>query len=198
MSSSIRLFDNISKIYGLFFNFQVAYYTKILGRVKTEFDITDYDTVLDVGCGTGALSHILDDNGLKVTGVDTSQGMLNQANKKLKNKDIELIRIVPGEKLPFPDNSFDIAISTYVAHGLKPKDRIEFYKEMKRVSKEYIVLHDYNETRGLLTTIIEWLEKGDYFNFIKVAKDELGEIFEEFSVVDVDTRAAWYICKSNK
>jgi len=53
----------------------------------------------------------------------------------------------------------------------------------------------YYGKRGLLTTIIEWLERGDYFNFIKVAKDELDSVFLDVEVIDVDTRAAWYICK---
>lgn len=142
-----------------------------------------------------ALSKLLFDKGLKVTGVDPSKGMLAQANKRLKNSDIKLIKITSGEKLPFPDNSFDIVISSYVAHGLNPRDRIKLYEEMKRVSKKYVILHDYNEKRGILTTIIEWLERGDYFNFIKVAKDELDSVFFDVKVIDVDTRAAWYICR---
>lgn len=195
MSSSTKLFNSISNIYGAFFNFQVGYYSNIIDRIRPTFDITHYESILDVGCGTGALSKLLFDKGLKVTGVDPSKGMLAQANKRLKNSDIKLIKITSGEKLPFPDNSFDIVISSYVAHGLNPRDRIKLYEEMKRVSKKYVILHDYNEKRGILTTIIEWLERGDYFNFIKVAKDELDSVFFDVKVIDVDTRAAWYICR---
>lgn len=196
MSSSINLFNNISIIYGMFFDIQVSYYKKIIDRINPEFDMTKYNSVLDVGCGTGALSNVLYDKGLSVTGVDPSEGMLKQAQKRRRDKDIKLIKIIPGKKLPFPDNSFDIAISSYVAHGFKSEERIKFYKEMKRVAKEYVILHDYNDTRNIITTIIEWLENGDYFNFIKVAKGELEDIFQDVNVVDVDTRAAWYICKS--
>ncbi len=181
----------------MFFDIQVSYYKKIIDRINPEFDMTKYNFVLDLGCGTGALSNVLYDKGLSVTGVDPSEGMLKQAQKRRRDKDIKLIKIIPGKKLPFPDNSFDIAISSYVAHGFKSEERIKFYKEMKRVTKEYVILHDYNDTRNIITTIIEWLENGDYFNFIKVAKDELEDIFQDVNVVDVDTRAAWYICKSS-
>ncbi len=195
MSSNTRLFDSISSVYGMFFNFQVDYFSIIIDRISGEFDISKYESVLDVGCGTGALSNVLSQVGLRVTGIDPSSRMLRQARKRAENKDIEFLQITAEEKLPFPDRSFDIVISSYVAHGLEPQDRMNLYKEMKRVAKEYVILHDYNKNRALLTTIIEWLEGGDYFNFIKVAKDELFDIFDEVKVIDVDTRAAWYICK---
>lgn len=195
MSSNTKLFNKISSIYGRFFNFQVNYYSLIIDRISGDFDISKYESALDVGCGTGALSNVLSHLGLRVTGLDPSSGMLRQARKRVENKDIEFLEIIPGEKLPFQDRSFDIVISSYVAHGLKAQDRINLYKEMQRVSKEYVILHDYNKKRGLLTTIVEWLEGGDYFNFIKVARDELFDIFDEVKVIDVDTRAAWYICR---
>jgi len=195
MSSNPKLFNKVSGLYGWFFKFQVGYYNKILDRIRHDFDISTFKSVIDVGCGTGAYCKVLSDHGLKVTGVDPSEGMLNQARNRLDNSDIELIQIIPGERLPFPDKSFDIAITSYVAHGLKPKERIKFYLELKRIAKEYVIVHDYNKNRAIHTTIIEYLEKGDYLNFINVAKDELEDIFGELKVIDVDTRASWYICK---
>ena len=159
-------------------------------------DISRYETILDVGCGTGALCKVLSEKGLDVTGIDPSIGMLNQARLRLKYSGIDLIHIVPGERLPFQDNSFDVVITSYVAHGLKPGERINLYNEMKRVAKELVIVHDYNENRALLTSIIEWMENGDYFNFIKIAKGEMQSIFKEVKIVDVDTRAAWYICRT--
>lgn len=194
MSNSSRLFTYISPLYGKFFNFQVNYYKKIINKIRPNLDISKYQTILDVGCGTGALSKVLSEKDLDVTGIDPSIGMLNQARQRLKYSGIDLIHTVPGERLPFEDKSFDIVITSYVAHGLKPGERINLYNEMKRVAKELVIIHDYNENRALLTTIIEWMENGDYFNFIKIAKGELESIFKEVKIVDVDTRAAWYIC----
>lgn len=188
------LFDIIAPIYGLFFNFQLKYFTRIQNKVSEELDISKYDNILDIGCGTGALPKTLYHKGLKVTGVDVSNGMLKQAKKKLKGLPIELLKIKPGEKLPFEDKSFDVVITSYVAHGLEGKERIELYEEMKRIAREIVIIHDYNDKRAILTTIVEWLERGDYFNFIKVAKEEMMEVFGKIKEINVDTRASWYIC----
>ncbi len=192
------IFNIIAPIYALFFNFQVNYYEKTLLKVKDEIDITQYKTVLDIGCGTGALCYVLYRNGLKVTGVDVAEKMVEKSREKLKGKDIKVIKIDPEEDLPFEDNSFDIVISSYVAHGLKPDQRISLYKEAGRVAKDKVIFHDYNQNRALLTTIIEWLERGDYFNFIKMAEVEMKEHFKTVKVLDVYKRAAWYILEPYK
>ena len=194
----MSLFDSIAPIYALFFNFQVNYFNKIQARAKSEIELKQYDSILDIGCGTGALCKTLYDKGLKVTGVDPSKAMIDQAHKKLKDTNVDLSKILAGARLPFKDDSFDIAITSYVAHGLEADERIELYKEMRRVSKDIVIIHDYNKERALLTTIIEWLERGDYFNFIKIAKDEMKEVFGKIVEINVDTRASWYICYCSK
>lgn len=193
-----KIFDLIAPIYGMFFNFQVKYYKKIIDRVKKEIDIEDYKTVLDLGCGTGALCYTLYEKGLKVTGVDISEKMVEKSREKLKDTEIEIYKVDPQKPFPFEDHSFDIVISSYVAHGLKKDMRIKLYKEASRLAKDKVIIHDYNSNRALLTTVIEWLERGDYFNFIKLAEKEMKEIFEEVKVIDVDKRAAWYILKPYK
>jgi hypothetical protein len=52
-----------------------------------------------------------------------------------------------------------------------------------------------------LTSLIEWLERGDYFRFILVAQKEMKNCvqdmklcFSSVRVIDVDKRAAWYVC----
>lgn len=68
------------------------------------------------------------------------------------------------------------------------------YAEMSRVTKSKVIIYDYNQNRSLATSFMEWLEGGDYFNFIKDPRSELEQCFSDVEVVDVDVRAAWYIC----
>ncbi len=191
--SHTKIFNIIAPIYAKFYDFQVKYYDNTLIKVKDEIDIKEYKTVLDIGCGTGALCYVLYKNGLKVTGVDVAEKMVEKSRGKLRDTSVKILKINPEDELPFKDNSFDIVISSYVAHGLKPDQRIALYKEAGRVAKEKVIFHDYNQNRAILTTIIEWLERGDYFNFIKMAETEMNEHFKSVKVVDVYKRAAWYI-----
>ena len=193
-----RLFNIIAPIYSLFYNFQVKYYDESLSKVKSEIDLSQYKTILDIGCGTGALCYVLYKNGLKVIGVDAAEKMVEKSRENLKGTNIKILKVDPSQDLPFEDNSFDIVISSYVAHGLKPEARIELYKEAGRVAKEKVIFHDYNENRALLTTIIEWAERGDYFNFIKMAETEMKENFKTVKVLDVYKRASWYILDPHK
>lgn len=188
-----KIFNIIAPIYAKFFDFQVKYYNETILKVKDEIDITQYKTVLDIGCGTGALSYVLYEKGLKVTGIDIAEKMVEKSKEKLQDTGVEIYHVDPNKEFPFLDKSFYIVISSYVAHGLKEDQRIKLYKEASRLAKEKVIFHDYNKNRALLTTIIEWLERGDYFNFIKVAEKEMKEHFETVKVVDVYERAAWYI-----
>jgi ubiquinone/menaquinone biosynthesis C-methylase UbiE len=188
------LFNSIANIFGLFYKIQKKRFTEVIEIVKKELDIKEFKTILDVGCGTGALCSVLNDMGLKVTGVDPAEKMLNIAGEKPENRAIRFVQANILEGLPFKDKSFDVSIASYVAHGMGKEDRKLMYAEMSRVAKSKVIIYDYNEKRSFITTIIEWLEGGDYFNFIKNAESEMRECFSDVKTVYVGVRATWYIC----
>ena len=189
------LFNFIAPIYGLFYKSQKKNYKITIDNMKHEFNIRDYKSIIDIGCGTGALCSVLNKEGLKVTGIEPALKMLKVGMKKEENKNINFLECNTCSKLPFEDKSFNLAISSYVAHGLHIEKRVQLYKEMNRLTKDYVIIHDYNSKRNIITDIIEWLEGGDYFNFIKVVETELKEHFKYVRVVNVKKRAAWYICE---
>jgi ubiquinone/menaquinone biosynthesis C-methylase UbiE len=200
-----RLFNLIAPIYGLFYNKQKKHYQKIIKMMEDEFDVSAYQTVLDVGCGTGALCSALEGKGLNVTGVDPAYKMLKVARKKTKSSAITFVQADSTKGLPFEDDSFDLVIASYVAHGLQIEERRKLYKEMSRIAKEKVIIHDYNENRAPLTTFVEFMEGGDYFQFIQYPTEEMENCetdmircFENVREVEVDIRASWYICSPFK
>lgn len=191
---SNRKFNAIAPIYSLAFNYQVKYYTRILAEAAEEIDWSQYHSIIDVGCGTGALCQVLAKQGQMVTGVDAADKMIEIAARNLLEKGVTLLTADALSGLPFADKSFDLAISSYVVHGLPEADRQIFYKELSRVARHLVIIHDYNAKRSWLTDIAEWLEGGDYFNFIKQAETEMKVSFSEVRIIPVGKRAAWYVC----
>lgn len=188
------LFNFIAPVYGLFYQSQKAHFKAAIEGAKKEFDLTVHTSILDVGCGTGALCSVLHEKGLTATGVDPAEKMLNIARKHKENNAITFVQGSVLQKLPFADQSFDLSIASYVAHGMQKNEREKMYAEMSRVTRKNVIIYDYNQKRALMTSIVEWLEGGDYFRFIKEAEQELNAHFSSVRVVQVGPRAAWYIC----
>lgn len=195
------LFNAIAPVYGLFYNKQKKRYREVLNGAATQLDLASYKSILDVGCGTGSLCSVLNEKGLSVTGIDPAQNMLVIAIRQPENKNILFLQANALEQLPFADQSFDLSIASYVAHGLQKSERVKLYSEMRRVTKSKVIIYDYNQKRSLMTSLVEWLEQGDYFQFIKDPKiemencvSEMAKCFSDVKVIDVDKRASWYIC----
>jgi len=93
--------------------------------------------VLDFGCGNGVASYALARLGYSVVGVDSSLGEIAGLNaaKKIKGLDgvhFELVHST-GEKIDFPENSFDIVWIREVLHHIK--NISDFLMEIKRILK---------------------------------------------------------------
>jgi len=195
------LFNAIAPIYSLIFNRQKKHFEKHLANAEKDLALTSYKTILDVGCGNGALCAVLDGMGLSVTGIEPAEKMFKTAKKKLANRKIQVYHASILDRLPFENDHFDVSIASYVVHGLQKEDRKRMYAEMSRVSRYKVFIHDYNQSRNLITTIVEWIERGGYFEFIKSPEHEMKscfhemqECFSEIKVVTFNKHSAWYIC----
>jgi len=190
-----NLFDYIAPAYAWFYSYQKRNFEITLNKIESIIKLKECKNVIDIGCGTGALCAALNEKGLKVTGIDLSQKMLDIAANKSKNKNITYIYNSILNRLPFEDNHFDVSFSSNVAHGLKEAERKIMFTEMNRISRCRVVIIDYNQHRSILSDIIEWLEGGDYFNFIHTIRQELSTTFEKVQIIDIRTRSSCYICK---
>ena len=197
-SEKFGVFDLIAPIYNLFYAYQQKQFESVVKKQQELVNLSKFSNIIDVGCGTGALCAVLAENGLATTGVDFSQKMISIAKKRTLDPSINFMWANALERLPFKEKSFDISIASYVAHGLKTDERKRMYDEMKRITEHLIIIYDYNENRSILTNIIECLEGGDYFNFIKTAKLEMEKQFDNVHIVNVGPKAAWYLCSPNE
>ena len=95
---------------------------------KTEININD--SVLDIGCGAGNSTKIINDTGANVIGIDFSQKMIDQANSVYQ--DITFMQS-DAENIPLEDNSIDVVVSNFVVHHLAQPNKV--FEEINRVLK---------------------------------------------------------------
>jgi ubiquinone/menaquinone biosynthesis C-methylase UbiE len=88
----------------------------------------DRASVLDLGCGTGALAVRLARQGCRVTGIDASPAMLAQAARRVQDEDLGdhvtlRERGIAELDTAFADASFDAVTATLLFSELSPDER---------------------------------------------------------------------------
>ncbi len=111
-----------------------------LNHIKTFVSVFPKNAkVLDAGCGAGRDTALLQEEGLDVTGLDLSKGLLAVARHKFPE-----ITFIEGNllKLPFENDSFDgVWSNTSLLHLETVEDVRQALKEMNRVTRTGGVLH---------------------------------------------------------
>jgi SAM-dependent methyltransferase len=115
-----------------------AGYLGVVGRLMDTAQVRPGEVILEVGCGTGVLDRWLARRTAgvnRIVGVDINPFLLRQARALAKQEGVDQhIEFQEGnaEALPFPDNSFDVAMSSTVIQRV---DASRMLPEMVRVTK---------------------------------------------------------------
>jgi SAM-dependent methyltransferase len=89
-------------------------------------------TVLDVGCGTGAYHTILSSTGAQVIGLDTSPAMVRETRQHAKSHALNVPVIqATAEALPLLEASFDRVMGNHMLYHVG--DQLRALREMHRV-----------------------------------------------------------------
>lgn len=112
---------------------------KLRQRTANLAHIQRGDTVLDVGCGTGTLAmevaRLVGHEG-HVTGIDPGTEQIARARSKAARRHLPIdFQIGVIEQLPFPDQTFDVVLSTLMMHHLPASLKRQGLAEIARVLK---------------------------------------------------------------
>jgi SAM-dependent methyltransferase len=109
--------------------------TPVAGRLVRFAGINSGESVLDVGTGTGVAAITAARAGARVTGLDLTPELLEQARNNGRIAKLEDIVWTEGdaESLPYPDASFDVVLSQF-GHMFAPRPEVSV-TEMRRVLK---------------------------------------------------------------
>ncbi len=97
------------------------------------------DAVLDVGCGTGTLAMEVArrvGRACRVAGVDPGTQQIARARRSAARRNLPIdFQIGVIEQLPFPDQTFDVVLSTLMMHHLPTPLKRQGLAEIARVLK---------------------------------------------------------------
>lgn len=91
-------------------------------------------TVLEVGAGTGVISLLIAELGYRLTAIDLSRGMLQQARRKAGERGLAItFEIADAEVLPFRDAAFEAVVGRHILWTLPSPERAlaEWYRVLR-------------------------------------------------------------------
>lgn len=132
--------------------------------VLEKLEQLEFDTVLDVGCGTGVLLSLITSrsSNATVSGIDLSSEMIKVAKGKLDEK--ADLRVGDSEELPWAESSFDVVLSTQSFHHYPNPAKV--LAEIKRVLKPngHLIITDVwspTPVRQIMNLLMRFDKDGD-------------------------------------
>lgn len=143
-------------------------------------------TVLDIGCGIGNYHPILSPVISRLHGVDVSPACIEKARQK---NTTTTFTTYDGERLPYPDATFDAVFCVCVIHHVPPEKWTRFVQEAARVTRSQglIVIYEHNPANPLTRKVVR--DCAFDRDAVLVTKDKARELLENSGCSDITTKS---------
>ncbi len=167
----------------------IASHGDALGKLISLSSASKRDLVLDIACGSGIVSCEFAKYTNHVTGIDMTQGMLDEARTLQAKHNLTNVtwQIGDVESLPYEDNSFSIVISRFgFHHFLNP---LKILSEMKRVCKSggVVMVVDVSLPDSKIVKYNEMEKNRDSSHVAALSLTEFFNLFEEVGFKKLET-----------
>ena len=138
--------EKAAYIPALKFHWLTRFYDKLLNtflrekrwkeRLISAIDNPGPKNIMDVGCGTATLTMMLKREfpDTQLTGIDGDESILAIASEKVEAAGLHIeLKQALSYDLPFPDNSFDVVVSSLMLHHLTDEDKHNTIMEVLHV-----------------------------------------------------------------
>jgi ubiquinone/menaquinone biosynthesis C-methylase UbiE len=151
--------------------------------------------VLDIACGAGYGSAMISEAAKEVIGVDLDKKSIEQARANYKKANLSFIS-APAEKIPFPDQYFDMVVSFETIEHLD-NDRI-FLSEIKRVLKKGGELIISTPNRKIVSCYLIYHQPFNIYHKREYLKNEFINLIKDFfSIKEILGQRFIFSCLTN-
>ncbi|ALM75065.1 class I SAM-dependent methyltransferase [Thermococcus barophilus] len=159
-------------------------------------ELTKKGKVLDLACGVGGFSFLLESYGFEVTGVDVDEWMIKRAEKykEEQNSNVKFVK-ADAKDLPFEDDSFDyvLFVGDSIVH-FTPPELNQVFKEVHRVlDKNGLFIIHFSDLREMLPMLRSSKIIGEKYWVSKVLIDK----DEKFLILEYQSSEDYFRVKFN-
>lgn len=148
-------------------------YRELMSIVVEKLSIKDNDKILDLGCGTGNLEHLIkkNDNNFSLLGLDVSEAMLAFAKNKVNDSRILFKMHNLNLDLDVKDNTIDKVVMIHSLYTISDLNKMLI--EIKRVLKpngEFIVVNPLKNANMKIMMKYEEAKIGKFRLYLKIIR----------------------------
>jgi ubiquinone/menaquinone biosynthesis C-methylase UbiE len=173
-----------------FSGLRVDYFTKVkaaylLDIIADAFGAARKVDLIDIGCGIGNYHPSLSPRVGRLAGVDVSADCIETARRR--NGAVEYATF-DGRILPYPDDSFDVAIAICVLHHVPVTDRPGLLNEVRRTLRPNgrLVIFEHNPSNPLTMRVVNNCEFDK--NAVLLKRSECERLLNESGFSDVTSK----------
>jgi ubiquinone/menaquinone biosynthesis C-methylase UbiE len=168
--------------------------------VRSRLGGLDFDTILEIGCGTGKNTSFLARIGQSVQAVDFSQGMISRAREKVQEGNVRFSLMDITRPWQFADESFNLIVCNLVLEHIQ--DLAHVFSEAARTLRpggHFFIdeLHPFRQYEGTKARFYRAEEKVEVDAYVHHISDFLKAAERNhLSLIDLDEY--WHKTDQNK
>lgn len=164
-----------------------AAYDQTMDRVRDH--LSPSDRVLELGCGTGSTAILLAPHAAHITGTDISEGMIAQANARLKGGENVTFRVAAPQDLSDLNGQMDVVMAFNLIHLVPDTEALvtQAARLLKPgglfITKTPCLAH-FNRLLMMAIPVMQFFGKAPYVKPLSITELEGAVSWDSFEIIE--------------